>query len=94
MPPPNFSRGDKCPRSKHIGGKTEMKFVIITQANLETINIMNQIKRDQMYCVLNEGNGFSTIAQYSSQYDSFKIVTCKSDDLNPHNRLVNGDTEV
>lgn len=70
-----------------------MKFVIITQGNLETINVMNAIKQDQQYCVLNEGNGFSTICQYSKQYDSFKIVTCKTQDLDVQNRLRNGDTE-
>lgn len=98
------SGGDEVlpPHNIYVGGihdptqtreVIKMKFVIITQSNLETINVLNGFKQDQFYCVLNEGNGFSTICQYSRQYDSFKIITCKTSDLDPSKRLRNGDAE-
>lgn len=58
------------------------KFIVIAQENINEINAINNLQVDDMYTVLNEYNGYSTICQYSKKYDSFHIATVKTDRLN------------
>lgn len=66
------------------------KLIIIKQENLESINVMNHLKQNDSYIVLNEYNGYSTICQYSQKYDNFHIVDVKSENLNPNLRVLSG----
>lgn len=57
------------------------KFIVIDQEQLETINVINNLKMDNMYTVLDEYGEYSTIAQYSKKYDNFHIVSVKTENL-------------
>lgn len=65
------------------------KMILIKQDALETINIINKLKLDDMYAVLEEYNGYSTICQYSLKYDNFHIVQVKTENLDLNKRLSN-----
>lgn len=58
------------------------KMIVLKQEVLDTINVINNLKIDDMYVVMNEYEGVSTICQYSKKYDNFHIVWVKSDNLN------------
>lgn len=47
----------------------------ITGANIEKVNMLFRLKKEGQYVVLNEGNGFTDIAQWSNQYQNVKILT-------------------
>lgn len=64
------------------------KFIVIRQADILAINMINNSKRDNSYVVLDEYNGYSTICQYSSKYDDFHIVTVSSDKLDKSCEIV------
>lgn len=58
-----------------------MKMILIKQDALESINIINKLKVDNMFVVLEEYNGFSTICQYSKKYNNFHVVSVKTENL-------------
>lgn len=62
------------------------QFTIIKQEDLQTINQLNKLKKDNSYRVLNEFNGYSTIIQYSTKYDNFHIVSVPTDKLDETNK--------
>lgn len=72
---------------------TKTKFTVLRQEALIGINLINTIKHDNMYVVLDEYNGYSTICQYSSKYDNFHIITVQTDRLNPKMKLSSADTQ-
>lgn len=67
------------------------RFDVITQSNLNSINLINSLKKDGMYIVLNEFNGYSYICQYSKKYDSFKLINVPTDKLDTKLHLTSGD---
>ena len=70
---------------------TKTKFTVVRQEALLGINLINQIKHDNMYVVLDEYNGFTTICQYSRKYDDFHIVTVSTDKLDKSLMLKSAD---
>lgn len=64
-----------------------MKLTIIKQDVLDSINVINKLKIDNMYVVLDEYNGYSTICQYTKKYDDFHIVSVKSENLDRSNEM-------
>lgn len=66
------------------------KFTIISQEQLETINVMNNMKIDNLYSVLDEYEEYSTIVQYSKKYDNFHIVSVKTENLDKTKSIVAG----
>lgn len=68
-----------------------MKMVILKQDDLESINIINKLKVDSMYIVLNEYEGYSTICQYTRKYDGFHIIQVKSEKLDRSKQLTASD---
>lgn len=59
------------------------KFTVLRQEALLGINLINTLKQNNMYVVLDEYNGYSTICQYSQKYDNFHIVSVKTENLDP-----------
>lgn len=57
------------------------KMILISQDALESMNIINKLKIDNMFVELEEFNGFTTISQYSKKYDNFHVVCVKTDNL-------------
>lgn len=47
----------------------------ITGDKIEKVNMLFRLKREGQYVVLNEGNGFSDIAQWVDKYQNVKILT-------------------
>lgn len=47
----------------------------ITGNEIDKINMLFRLKKEGQYVVLSESNGFSDIAQWSSQYQNVKIIT-------------------
>lgn len=70
------------------------KMILLKQDAIESINIINKLKIDNMYVVLEEYNGFSSIAQYSSKYDTFRIVTVQSENLDRSKELKSAQDEA
>lgn len=68
-------------------GGNMAKFFNIEEDVLVGINRLMQVKRDRLYVVLQEANGFTDIAQYSDKYQNIRIVTVPSDRLDKSNRL-------
>lgn len=64
-----------------------MKMILIKQDALESMNIINKLKVDNMFVVLEEYNGYSTISQYSSKYDNFHVVSVKTENLDRNMEL-------
>lgn len=58
------------------------KITVLSQNTLESIRKLNAIKVDGAYIVMDSYDEFSVICQYSEKYDSFHIVTVKTDRLN------------
>ena len=70
-----------------------MKMIVIKQEQFETMKLMNEMKRDNMFVVLNEFNGYSTICQYSKKYDNFHINDVPSDKLDRNLEIKSGDLD-
>lgn len=66
------------------------KMILLKQDVLETINVINRLKVDDMYVTMEEYNGYSTICQYSKKYDNFHIVSVKTDNLKKNLELKEG----
>lgn len=71
-----------------------MKMVIVKQDALESINIINKLKLDNMFVVLEEYNGYSTICQYTKKYDNFHIISVKTENLDRSNELKSADEKT
>lgn len=69
------------------------RFIVLPQNALIGINLINGIKYDNMYVVLDENNGFTTICQYSKKYDDFHIVTVQTEKLDKSLMLKSADEE-
>ncbi len=67
------------------------RIIVINQEQLETINVMNNMKIDNLYTVLNENEEYSTIVQYSKKYDNMHIATVKTDNLDKSKSVVAGE---
>ena len=63
------------------------QFRIIRQDDLKSINHINEMKLDNMYVTIDEYNGYSTIIQYSSKYDNFKIISVPTERLDKNYEL-------
>ena len=70
-----------------------MRITIIKQSQVETLNIMNTLKIDNQYMVLDEYNGYSTICQYSKKYDNFHIANVKTENLDDSLKISNVETD-
>lgn len=66
------------------------KFVIVSRQAVDEMLMLYRMKQDNVYSIIEENNGFSTIAQYSGKFDSVKIVTVKSENLDTTKRLTGG----
>lgn len=66
------------------------KFTIIKRNIADQLIMLYNMKIDNLYIVCEEYNGFSTILQYSKKYDQVKMITVKSEDLDPRLRLQEG----
>lgn len=66
------------------------KFTIIKRNIADQLIMLYNMKIDNTYIVCEEYNGFSTILQYSKKYDQVKMITVKSEDLDPRLRLQEG----
>lgn len=66
------------------------KFTIIKRDIADQLIMLYNMKIDNLYIVCEEFNSFSTILQYSKKYDQVKMITVKSEDLDPHLRLQEG----
>lgn len=66
------------------------KFTIIKRNIADQLIMLYNMKIDNLYIVCEEFNGFSTILQYSKKYDQVKMITVKSEDLDPRLRLQEG----
>lgn len=67
-----------------------MSFTIVKRTDLDEMKMLYMMREDNAYIVLNEYNEYSTIAQYSSKYDEVKIISVKTENLNPNKRLQEG----
>lgn len=70
-----------------------MKMILINQDSMESMNIINKLKVDNMFVVLEEYNGFSTIAQYSKKYNNFHVVSVKTENLDRKMELTSNDKD-
>lgn len=66
------------------------KFTIIKRDIADQLIMLYNMKIDNLYIVCEKFNSFSTILQYSKKYDQVKMITVKSEDLDPHLRLQEG----
>lgn len=66
------------------------KFTIIKREKMDELHMLYTMCIDNAYTVLEEFNGYSTIAQYSKKYDQIKIISVKSDNLDRSKRLQEG----
>lgn len=63
------------------------KFIILDRDSIYNLRPLYEAKNDNAYIVLEEYNGYSTIAQYSYKYDNIKIVTVLTDNLDKNKAL-------
>ena len=66
------------------------KFTIIKRELVDELNMLYSMKIDNSYVVVEEYNEFSTIFQYSKKYDQVKMITVKTENLDPTKRLQEG----
>lgn len=71
-------------------GGTMPKFIVISQEQLDTINVINNMKVDNLYTVLDEYEDYSTICQYSKKYDNLHIVSVKTENLDKTKSMLAG----
>ena len=67
-----------------------MKFTIIKREHLDMMKMLYAMKEDNAFIIVDEFNGYSTIAQYSSKYDQVKLIDVKSENLDISKRLQEG----
>ncbi len=72
------------------GGKKVAKFTIIKRELVDELKMLYSMKIDNTYVVVEEYNEFSTIFQYSKKYDQVKMITVKTENLDPTKRLQEG----
>ena len=66
------------------------KFTVIKREMVDELNMLYAMKIDNSYVVVDEYNEFSTIFQYSKKYDQVKLITVKTENLDPSKRLQEG----
>ena len=66
------------------------KFTIIKRELVDELTMLYSMKIDNSYVVVEEYNEFSTIFQYSKKYDQVKMITVKTENLDPTKRLQEG----
>ena len=66
------------------------QFTIIKRDVVDQLLMLYKMKVDNEYVVVEEFNGYSTIFQYSSKYDQVKMISVKTENLDPLKRLQEG----
>lgn len=66
------------------------KFTIIKRDTVDQLLMLYTMKEDNAYVVVDEFNEYSTIFQYSSKYDQVKMISVKTENLDPKKRLLEG----
>lgn len=66
------------------------KFTIIKRDTVDQLLMLYTMKEDNAYVVVDEFNEYSTIFQYSSKYDQVKMISVKTENLDPTKRLLEG----
>lgn len=62
-------------------------FIFLTEDQVNDIKTLFKNRFNNEYIVLNEGNGFSDIAQFSEKYDNVRLVTVRNDKLSKADKL-------
>lgn len=60
---------------------------ILNEKQVKLIQELLTNKFNNEYVLLNEGNGFADIAQYSEKYDNVRLVTVRNDRLTKIDRI-------
>ena len=63
------------------------KFTIIKKEAADGLMKLYETKKDNSYIVVDVFNEYSTIFQYSAKYNQVKMISVKTENLNPTDRL-------
>lgn len=63
------------------------KFTVLSKEVVDELTMLYQMRIDNSYIVVDEYNEFSVICQYSSKYDQVKMITVRTENLDPVKRL-------
>ena len=66
------------------------KFTLISRDVVDEMLMLYQMKIDNAYIVVEQFNEYSTICQYSAKYDTLKLITVLSENLDSNLRLHEG----